>query len=369
MARIELTNLTKIYGEPRKKGLLPDGVRAVDNVTQVIPERSFTVLVGPSGCGKTTLLRMIAGLETITEGSITIGGVDVTHLEPGDRGIAMVFQAYALYPHMTVWKNIEFGLKNARIPQYEINRRIKDVLKLVGLEEYANRRPANLSGGQRQRVALARAISKQPLVFLMDEPLSNLDAKLRSAMRTELIQMHEQFESTFVYVTHDQIEAMTMGDNIVVMDEGVIKQSGSPEEIHDEPNCVFVAQFIGDPGMNIVKVSDGNFIGFRPRNAYLTYEDVEVTKDDVIIDGEVLAIENHGSERLYFIKVGEGQVYIKDSHREILKIGEKVQVILKFSNIYAFDEQENRIYDQEEVRTIYEQYRIDTGKLQLKTTR
>ncbi len=359
MSRIELTNLTKIYGEPRKKGLLPDGVKAVNNVTQVIPEQSFTVLVGPSGCGKTTLLRMIAGLEKITEGTIKIGGVDVTHLEPGDRGIAMVFQAYALYPHMTVWKNVEFGLKNARIPQYEVNRRVKDVLKLVGLEEYANRRPANLSGGQRQRVALARAISKQPLVFLMDEPLSNLDAKLRSQMRTELIQMHKQFESTFVYVTHDQIEAMTMGDNIIVMDEGVIKQAGSPEEIHDEPNCVFVAQFIGDPGMNIIKLKNGKHLGIRPRSVFLDFTTGK-DQDDIVVEGEVLALENHGSERLYFMKISGAQIYLKDAHRKRLKIGDKAKVVIKYSNIYAFDEHENRIYDDKEVRAIYEQYRSDS---------
>ncbi len=331
-------------------------------MTQVIPEQSFTVLVGPSGCGKTTLLRMIAGLETITEGTIKIGGVDVTHLEPGDRGIAMVFQAYALYPHMTVWKNIEFGLRNARIPQYETNRRIKDVLKLVGLEEYANRRPANLSGGQRQRVALARAISKQPLVFLMDEPLSNLDAKLRSQMRTELIQMHKQFESTFVYVTHDQIEAMTMGDNIIVMDEGVIKQSGTPEEIHDEPNCVFVAQFIGDPGMNIIKLPSKKHIGIRPRSVFLDFT-VDIDKDDIVIDGEVLALENHGSERLYFIKINGTQIYIKDAHKTRLKIGDKAKVVIKYNNIYAFDENEDRIYNEAEVRAIYEQYRSDSKQL------
>ena len=159
--KLNLVTLQKIYGEPKRKGLLPEGPRAVDDVTMVIPEGSFTVLVGPSGCGKTTLLRMIAGLESITLGKITIGDVDVTNLEPGDRGIAMVFQTYALYPHMTVWKNVEFGLKNANIPAYEINHRVKQVLKLVNLEEFANRRPANLSGGQRQRVALARAISKK----------------------------------------------------------------------------------------------------------------------------------------------------------------------------------------------------------------
>lgn len=362
MSKIELSNITKIYGEPKRKGLLPEGTKAVDDVSMIIPDRSFTVLVGPSGCGKTTLLRMISGLETITLGKITIGDVDVTNLEPGDRGIAMVFQTYALYPHMTVWKNIEFGLKNARMAPYEINKRIKEVLKLVNLEEYANRKPANLSGGQRQRVALARAIAKQPQVFLMDEPLSNLDAKLRSTMRTEIIQMHKNLKSTFVYVTHDQIEAMTMGDNIVVMDQGLIMQVGTPTEIHDEPNCVFVAQFIGDPGMNVLSLPSKRRIGFRPRNVSILNEDVAYDKaKDVLFQGEVLAIENHGSERLYFLDIGIGHIYIKDSNREIKQIGEKVDVIVKQKNIYAFDENEKRIYAETEVKDVYDEFR-NSGK-------
>ena len=246
MANIRLENISKIYGVAKKKGQLPEGKKAVNNINLNIPEGSFTILVGPSGCGKTTLLRMIAGLETITLGNIYINDIDVTNYEPGDRGLAMVFQNYALYPHMTIYENIEFGLKNARIPKHEIKSRIDYVLNLVNLSEYANRRPANLSGGQRQRVALARAIAKKPQVFLMDEPLSNLDAKLRSTMRSELIQIHRKLKSTFIYVTHDQIEAMTMGDYIVCMSEGIIKQTGTPTEIHDDPDNVFVAQFIGE---------------------------------------------------------------------------------------------------------------------------
>lgn len=357
MSTIELNNISKIYGEPKRKGLLPEGKRAVNGVSMQIPDRSFTVLVGPSGCGKTTLLRMIAGLENITIGSIKIGDVDVTNIEPGNRGIAMVFQTYALYPHMTVWKNVEFGLKNARIPNYEINRRIKEVLKLVNLEEYANRRPANLSGGQRQRVALARAIAKRPEVFLMDEPLSNLDAKLRSSMRTELIQMHENLKSTFVYVTHDQVEAMTMGDNIVVMNEGVIEQIGTPIEIHDEPNCVFVAQFIGDPGMNIVNLPNGKKIGFRPRNIHFLSEEYEAKPEDCLITATVLSIENQGSEFLYFVDLGIGKIYIKDANRKHKAIGEQVEIVLKRVNAYAFDENGKRIYDLDEVNKVYESFR------------
>ncbi|WP_025724375.1 ABC transporter ATP-binding protein [Acholeplasma granularum] len=363
MSKIMLTNITKIYGEPKKKGLLPEGTRAVDDISLEIPDKSFTVLVGPSGCGKTTLLRMIAGLETITLGNITIGDVDVTHLEPGDRGIAMVFQTYALYPHLTVWKNIEFGLKNARIPDYEINKRIKNVLKLVNLEQYANRRPANLSGGQRQRVALARAISKEPEVFLMDEPLSNLDAKLRSTMRTEIIQMHKNLNTTFVYVTHDQIEAMTMGDHIVVMNEGLVIQTGTPTEIHDEPNCVFVAKFIGDPGMNIIKLGSNKHIGFRPRNIQFLSDDLVVGKDDVVIEARIVAVENHGSEKLYFINFGKDHIYIKDAEKEMKEMGSVAKILIRKRDIYAFDENEARIYDEAEVNNIYDEFRIMEVKL------
>ncbi len=363
MSKIEIKNITKIYGEPKRKGLLPEGKKAVDNVSIDIPDQSFTVLVGPSGCGKTTLLRMIAGLESITQGSIKIGDVDVTNIDPGDRGIAMVFQTYALYPHMTVWKNVEFGLKNARIPDYEINRRIKEVLKLVNLEEYANRRPANLSGGQRQRVALARAIAKKPHVFLMDEPLSNLDAKLRSTMRTELIQMHKSLKSTFVYVTHDQVEAMTMGDNIVVMNEGVIAQVGTPIEIHDEPNCVFVAQFIGDPGMNIITLHDGKKIGFRPRNIEFAHENQVLKDNDIKVNVQVLAIENHGSEFLYYVDMGIGKIYIKDANRRPKTIGEKLDIVINRESVYAFDENDKRIYDSKEVDKIYEQFKQTRNKL------
>ena len=242
MADIELLNIVKIYGykQVKNKPLDTNEKRAVDNISFKIPNGSFTVLVGPSGCGKTTLLRMIAGLENITSGLIKIGDVDITNFEPGDRGLAMVFQNYGLYPHMTVRENVEFGLVNARIPRFEIKDRTDQSLSIVGLTDYQSRRPAYLSGGQRQRVALARAIAKKPQCFLMDEPLSNLDAKLRSEMRTELIELHNELKSTFVYVTHDQIEAMTMGTNIIVMNEGKIMQEGSPSEIYHDPKKYFL---------------------------------------------------------------------------------------------------------------------------------
>ena len=288
MADIILNDIVKIYEAPpqKRRGLRKAKVqvqpkRAVDGLTLTIPHGSFTVLVGPSGCGKTTLLRMIAGLEEITEGEIRMGDINITNLEPGDRGLAMVFQNYALYPHMTVRENIEFGLVNARLPRFEIRERVQKALDIVGMGEYADRRPGRISGGQRQRVALARAISKMPECFLMDEPLSNLDAKLRSDMRTELIQLHDTLKSTFIYVTHDQIEAMTMGTNIVVMNEGRIMQQGTPTEIHNDPNCVFVARFIGDPGMNIIPCPSGLQVGFRPRD--VQFDCTEKGTDGIVV--------------------------------------------------------------------------------------
>lgn len=360
MANIELNNVVKIYGAniKKKKKLereLLEGKRAVDNVSIKIPTGSFTILVGPSGCGKTTLLRMIAGLEDITSGTIKIGDIDVTNLEPGDRGLAMVFQNYALYPHMTVKENIEFGLLNARIPKFEIKERVAESLKIVGLEEYADRKPANLSGGQRQRVALARAISKMPQCFLMDEPLSNLDAKLRSEMRTELIQLHQNLESTFVYVTHDQIEAMTMGDNIIVMNEGVIKQQGSPSEIHNNPNCVFVAKFIGDPGMNIIQVDDEYSIGFRPRDVDFSLEKKD--EDSVFIETKILSFENHGSEFLYLVDFKGSNVFVKELSKHSRGVNSKISFSISKENIYVFDSNDDRVYDQERIEVAYGRFK------------
>ena len=257
---IVLKDIKKIY--PGSKEPVIEGL----NLT--IADGSFTVLLGPSGCGKTTTLRMIAGLEEVTSGTITVDNTDITRMEPGDRNLAMVFQNYAIYPHMSVKGNIEFGLKNYKMTKEQIAKRIKDVLELTGLTEYADRMPNQLSGGQRQRVALARAISKSPKAFLMDEPLSNLDAKLRNQMRSELIQMFKQMETTFIYVTHDQTEALTMATDIVVMHNGKIMQQGSPKEIYKNPKNVFVAQFIGDPGMNVFLLENGKYIGFKPRGLH-----------------------------------------------------------------------------------------------------
>jgi multiple sugar transport system ATP-binding protein len=242
MANVLLKNLTKRF----------DDVVAVNNVNLQIADREFIVLVGPSGCGKTTTLRMIAGLEEITEGEIYIGDRLVNRLPPKNRNIAMVFQSYALYPHMKVFDNMAFGLKMRKMPRDDIENQVRKAAAILGIEDLLQRKPKQLSGGQRQRVALGRAIVRDPQVFLFDEPLSNLDAKLRVQMRTELKKLHERLLATVVYVTHDQVEAMTMGDRIVVMKDGLVQQVGSPLELYNTPSNLFVAGFIGSPAMNFI---------------------------------------------------------------------------------------------------------------------
>jgi multiple sugar transport system ATP-binding protein len=250
MARIEIDQVTKVFG---------DDVVAVDDVSLSIADGEFLVLVGPSGCGKSTLLRMLAGLEEVTAGTIGIDGVDVTDLAPRHRDIAMVFQSYALYPHMTVRENLGYGLKVRRAPKAEARQRVAEVAELLGLEELLDRKPAQLSGGQRQRVAMGRAIVRQPRAFLMDEPLSNLDAKLRVGMRASLAQLHARLGVTTVYVTHDQTEAMTLGQRVAVLRDGAVVQVDRPQELYARPRDVFVAAFIGAPSMNLVEatVEDG----------------------------------------------------------------------------------------------------------------
>jgi multiple sugar transport system ATP-binding protein len=246
MAAIELEHVTKEF---------TGGVVAVDDVNLTIADGEFMVLVGPSGCGKSTLLRMIAGLEEITEGTISIGDVDVTELVPRDRDIAMVFQNYALYPHMSVRENLGFGLSVRRTPKIEIARRVQEVAKLLGLQDLLDRKPAHLSGGQRQRVAMGRAIIREPKAFLMDEPLSNLDAKLRVGMRASLAQLHARLSVTSIYVTHDQTEAMTLGQRVAVMHDGRIVQVDVPQRLYRAPKDLFVAAFIGSPSMNLVEAT------------------------------------------------------------------------------------------------------------------
>jgi multiple sugar transport system ATP-binding protein len=254
MAAIQLEHLTKEFA---------GGVVAVDDVNLKIADGEFMVLVGPSGCGKSTLLRMIAGLEEITDGTITIGGRDVTDLPPPERDLAMVFQNYALYPHMSVRENLAFGLSVRRTPKAEIRRRVDEVATLLGLERLLDRKPAHLSGGQRQRVAMGRAIIREPVAFLMDEPLSNLDAKLRVGMRASLAQLHARLAITSIYVTHDQTEAMTLGQRVAVMRDGRIVQVDVPQRLYQSPSDLFVAAFIGSPSMNLVNARvDGDTLVF-----------------------------------------------------------------------------------------------------------
>ena len=243
MTGISLDRVSKVY---------PNGVRAVDGLSLEIAEGEFCVLVGPSGCGKSTLLRMIAGLEEVTEGDVLIGGIDVTDQPPQQRDIAMVFQNYALYPHMTVKENLAFGLKLRKLPKAEWKRRVDEVAKTLGLDELLDRKPSALSGGQRQRVAMGRAIVREPKAFLMDEPLSNLDAKLRVSMRAELARLHERLGVTTVYVTHDQVEAMTLGQRVAVLRDGLLQQYDTPQNLFRNPANLFVAAFIGSPSMNLV---------------------------------------------------------------------------------------------------------------------
>ena len=271
MAEIELERVTKEF----------PGTVAVDDVSLRIEDGEFLVLVGPSGCGKSTLLRMIAGLEEVTDGRIVIGGRDVTDLAPRSRDIAMVFQSYALYPHMTVRQNLGYGLKVRRSPKTDITRRVEDVARMLRLEELLDRRPAALSGGQRQRVAMGRAIVRQPQAFLMDEPLSNLDAKLRVQMRSDIAKLQRDLKTTTIYVTHDQVEAMTMGDRVAVMNHGRLQQVDSPQRLYDHPANLFVAGFIGTPPMNLLAanvVSQNGTVGVAVGGQQIPLSDESVRR-------------------------------------------------------------------------------------------
>ena len=327
---ISLKNVKKTY---------PNGLTVMENMNIDIQDGSFTVLVGPSGCGKTTMIRMIAGLEEVTEGEIWIDDHDVTRVDPGERGIAMVFQNYALYSHMSVAKNISFGLKNYGYGKEEAKKITDEVLELVGLQDYANVKPGNLSGGQRQRVALARAISKSPKVFLMDEPLSNLDAKLRVNMRSELIRMHQRLGSTFIYITHDQVEAMTMGDYIAVMKDGVIMQYGTPDEIYTDPQNIFTARFIGEPGMNIAKRPDGMSWGFR--SAKVQFQEPS-DFHGCVFRGTVLTRERLGDIYHYTISGENGDEYAVRSVA-YFDFNEKVSMYIRQEDLYLFDANGDRV--------------------------
>ena len=270
MANVTLKNVIKKY----------DSKTIINDVSLEVQDKEFLVLVGSSGCGKSTILRMIAGLEDITSGEIYIDGKCVNNVHPKDRDIAFVFQSYALYPHMTVYENIAFPLKMRNFKKDEIDKKVQEAAQILNLGEYLNRKPKQLSGGQRQRVALGRAIVRNPKVFLMDEPLSNLDAKLRVQMRSEIKKLHEKLQTTFIYVTHDQTEALTMGDRIVVLDKGVIQQADKPEEIYYNPANTFVGGFLGSPSMNFIKVDVNNdVINFNDYSITLSESQKEIIKD------------------------------------------------------------------------------------------
>jgi len=344
MNKIELRNITKAYGK---------NPPVIVDLNLTITEGSFTVLLGPSGCGKSTILRMIAGLEKEAAGDLFIDGNNVKDVEPGERNIAMVFQNYALYPTMNVRENIEFGLKNIKMPKTERDARINEIAKIVGLEEYLMRKPQHLSGGQRQRVALARAIVKKPSVFLMDEPLSNLDAKLRNQIRTDLIELYRRLKATFVYVTHDQVEAMSMGTNIILLDKGEVRQIGSPSNIYENPENVFTAKFIGSPPMNILDAIDFEklgisispnvrFVGFRPETAAINEGKRAPAEDEIVFQGTILAREMLGDQILYKVESPCGVVNIKSFNTQMLEYG-IITVSVKKSSLFYFDEKEDRL--------------------------
>lgn len=350
MGEIVFQNVCKSFGE----------TKVIENLDLTIKDGEFTVLVGASGCGKTTLLRMIAGIGPATSGQIMIDGEDISEIPPGKRDIAMVFQNYAIYPSMSVKENIEFGLKNKKVPKAKRERLIREVSENVGLTEYLNRKPNALSGGQRQRVALARAMVKEPQVFLLDEPLSNLDAKLRNTMRGELIELHHRLKTTFVYVTHDQTEAMSMADTIILMDKGKIQQQASPEEIYHDPNNIFTAQFIGSPAMNICEMDEG-YLGYRPEKVQITREKTEALyqRKAVIVTREML-----GSETLYSTRFLEGKlkganIKIK-SQDSTFKVDEEVVVSVQKRDLYFFDKDEQRIRE-DDVDDFGKYYRMAEG--------
>jgi multiple sugar transport system ATP-binding protein len=356
MADVSLKNVCKIY---------PGDVKAVDDFNLEVKDQEFVVLVGPSGCGKSTTLRMVAGLEEISAGSISIAGRVVNEVAPKDRDIAMVFQNYALYPHMTVYDNMAFGLKLKKFPKAEIQQRVKEAAEVLSISELLDRRPKALSGGQRQRVAVGRAIVRQPKVFLFDEPLSNLDAKMRVQMRVEISKLHQRLAATMIYVTHDQVEAMTMGDRIVVMKDGVIQQVADPLTLYDKPANKFVAGFIGTPPMNFLEgsVSDSGgtltfandsvnialpdswrerlgsskdvIFGFRPED--IGSIQAEQLEGAPCIKATVEVVEPMGSESYVYLNSGSGSFIARvEAHRECV-VGSELELPIMIDKAHLFD--------------------------------
>jgi multiple sugar transport system ATP-binding protein len=347
---IKLININKKFGK----------TIALRDVNLSIKKGEFFALLGPSGCGKTTTLRIIAGLEYPDSGKVFIDGIDVTYKEPRERDVAMVFQDYALYPHMTVFDNIAFPLtiRKSGLTKSEINEKVHSVAKLLGIEELLELKPRQLSGGQQQRVALARALVRNPKVWLMDEPLSNLDALLRVQMRAELKKLQKDLKITTVYVTHDQIEALTMADRIAVMDKGTIIQVGTPSEIYNNPNNVFVATFIGSPPMNILEcnmeddiikyarfqikkvmgiTTNEFYLGIRPEHLKIVNNINEVAKNEMVIKGKIYVIEPLGSEFIVNLKINDHIIKVKTLQSPQLLSGEEVYLSFNVNNAYIFD--------------------------------
>jgi len=349
MSFLKFEDIDKSYGENN----------VISKFNLEVEKGKLLVLLGPSGCGKSTLLRMIAGLEKIDKGKIYLDNKELNDLLPSKRQIAMVFQSYALYPHMDVFKNISFGLMTEKIKKHEIELKVAEVAKILKIESLLKRKPKELSGGQKQRVAIGRAITRKPKLFLFDEPLSNLDASLRSEMRVEISKLHKKLKTNIVYVTHDQIEAMTLADKIVILNKGKIEQFGSPDEIYNNPKNIFVAEFIGNPRMNIIKVENKNiinensirlfnkeikfeklkldkevYVGFRP-------EDVSLEKNsEIAINIEIDLIENLGSEKIIYCHLDGTEIRIKSS--KTIK-DKKITIYLPKNKLYLFDKDKNRL--------------------------
>ena len=332
MANLELIDVKKTY----------DKLQVIHGIDLEISDGEFCVLVGPSGCGKSTLLRMIAGLEAITEGKIVIDGKTVNNISAAKRGLAMVFQSYALYPHMSVRQNLAFGLENLKMKKDEIDERIMQAVKLLRIEDYLKRKPGQLSGGQRQRVAIGRAIVREPSIYLFDEPLSNLDAELRVATRVELKALHERLGNTMIYVTHDQVEAMTMADKIVVINEGIVEQVGSPLDLYNKPANIFVAGFIGSPRMNFLEFeslsndiksfapSNSNVFGIRPEHLYIGNEHSLKLK--------IKNVEQLGSDSyLYGETVSNQNLSIKLNHQTDIKVNSEIDISFEKENAHWFN--------------------------------
>jgi multiple sugar transport system ATP-binding protein len=364
VAEVRFENVTKRFGD----------TVAVNDLSLEIADKEFLVLVGPSGCGKSTALRLLSGLEELTEGNIFIGEQLVNNVAPKDRNVAMVFQSYALYPHMTVYNNMAFGLSLRKVPKAKIDRLVKEAARVLNIEDLLKRKPRQLSGGQRQRVALGRAIVREPAAFLLDEPLSNLDAKLRVQMRAELNKLHQRLGTTFIYVTHDQIEAMTMASRIAVLDKGVLQQVGTPGELYDRPANLFVAGFIGSPAMNFFEVTVGDkdnklylesdsfhlpvpasktamlsphqgrriTLGIRPEDIHDKEYVPTGIEGSAVVRAKIDVVEMMGNEIFVYLVSGKHQFLARVDPRARPRAGQDMELIFNLDNLHAFDTESQR---------------------------